>query len=379
VSFTRTLLLLAILPGAAILLIASRAPHVQDGSPKVPGAVRQADNPPRAAPDPDFDPEREFLTEALSDPRNLQPDAIFTLRGPAYTGALDARGMHPGEWVIGAVIGKTPVAFPVNVLNQHEVVVDALDGVPFLVCWCPLCSTGMVFLRTLDGEVLEFGHSGLLYRDAFLLYDTGTRSLWHNAEGRAYTRKMRGKRLEPVPSLFVKWDVWRKAWPGTRVLAKDPLDVQHSVDSFGHRNRRLDLKFGLGVRAGTEERLYEFSELDRMRLVQETVGGVPVVVAFQPDTETATAFDRTLEGRVLDLYRVEEGVGGLPRLEGAGEDPSVFDAVTGACLKGPLLGRSLEPLVGCWWEVREWTDHHPGGTRFRVSVTPPDGLSGGSE
>jgi hypothetical protein len=345
---------------AALLLAAPLPALGQDPAPKKEAPL-----------DADLEPEREILREARSDPRNLKADAIPPLRSPAYTGVLDAKRMDPEEWVIGVMIGKTPVAFPVNILNHHEIVIDALDGVSFLVCWCPLCHTGMVFSRTLDGEVLDFGHSGLLYRSAFLLYDGATKSLWHHATGRALTGKMRGKRLEPVPSRFVKWDVWRKARPTSRVLAKDPLNVQYNGDAFEHRNRALKLRFGLGVRAGKEERLYELSELDRMPLVQETVGGVPVVVCFQPKTETATAFERTLEGKVLDLRRGEDGPDGLPRLEETGEDRSVFDAVTGNGLSGPLQGKSLKPLVACWWEVYAWTAHHPAGTMFRASAPPP--------
>jgi hypothetical protein len=347
---------------ALLPLLLSMAPH----------AARAQDPPKKEAPlDADLAPEREILKEAKSDPRNQKADSFPVLRGPTYTGVLDAKRMDPEEWVIGVVIGKTPVAFPVNVLNHHEILVDAAEGVPFLVCWCPLCHTGMVFSRSLDGEVLDFGHSGLLYRSAFLLYDAGTKSLWHHALGRALTGKMRGKRLEPIPSRFVTWDVWRRAQPSSRVLAKDPLNSQYAGDAYGDRNRRLKLKFGLGVRAGTEDRFYELSELDRMPLVQETAGGAPVVVVFQPKSQTATAFERTLEGRVLDLRRAEDGENGLPRIEETGEKGSVFDAVTGACLSGPLQGKSLKPLVGCWWEVYAWTAHHPRGTMFRASAPPP--------
>lgn len=231
----------------------------------------------------------------------------------------------------------------------------------------------MVHARTLDGEALEFGHSGMLYRSAFLLYDTRTKSLWHNATGRALTGKFRGRRLEPIPSQFTTWDVWRRAHPGTRVLEKDPRNLDHTVDVFDRRNRLLKLRHGLGVRAGGEERLYELDQLDRMTLVQESVGGVPLAVVFHPESRTAVAFVRRVDGRTLDLRRGEDGADGLPRLEETGESRSVFHAVTGECVSGPLAGKRLEPAVSSLWEVYAWTAHHPGGTLFRASVPPvPD-------
>ncbi len=324
--------------------------------------------------DADLPPEAEIQREARSDTRNLKPDAFPVLRKPVYLGALEAPKMDPGEWVIGVVVGKTALAYPINVLNFHEIVADEAEGIPFLVCWCPLCRTGTVHSRALDGETLDFGHSGLLYRSAFLLYDRETRSLWHNATGRALTGKMRGRRLAPIPCRFVTWEVWRKSRPDTRVLAKDPLNLDHTVDGYDRRNRMLKLQHGLGVAAGTEERLYELDQLDRMPLVQETVGGVPLVVLFQPGTRTAVAWERTLEGKVLDLRRGEDDAEGLPRLEETGEDRSVFHAVTGECLSGTLRGKTLTPVPSSFWEVYAWTAHHPAGTMFRASVPPPQDL-----
>lgn len=219
--------------------------------------------------------------------------------------------------------------------------------------------------------MLQFGHSGLLYRSSFLLYDTATRSLWHHVAGRALTGKLRGKRLAPIPCRFLKWGVWRRARADTLVLAKDPASIDQTVDEYEPRNRRLKVQYGIGVRAGDEERLYELSQLERMPLVQETVGGVPVVVLFEAKTRTAVAWERTLEGRVLDLRRAEDGEEGLPRLEETGESRSVFDAVTGICLTGPLKGKALATVLSSFWEVFAWTAHHPRGTMFRASVPPP--------
>jgi hypothetical protein len=369
-SRLRRLAVPALLLAAAAAGVPSHA-RAQDPVPKPEPKPAAKEAPPL---DADLPPEAEIRKEASSDPRNMKPDAFPVIRNPVYGGALEVKGMDPEEWVIGTVVGKTALAFPVNVLNHHEILVDTVEGVPFLVTWCPLCRTGRVHGRTVDGDVLDFGHTGQLYRSAFLLYDTATKSSWHNATGRALVGRQRGKRLPPLASWFVKWDVWRRARPDTKVLVKDPLRPEYGADGFDHRNRLLKLKWGLGVEYGGEERLYELAELERTPLVQESVGGTPVVVVFQPKDLVATAWERTLDGKVLDLRRAEDAANGLPRLEETGEDRSVFDAVTGACVSGPLKGRNLRPLVGCFWEVYAWTAHHPKGTMFRASVPPPQEL-----
>ena len=358
---------------AALLALAALLP-----SPPAPAQEAEPEKPPAPAPpakeDADLPPAAEILKEARSDPRNLKPDAFSVIRSPAYTGVLDAKRMDPDEWVVGVVIGKTALAFPVNVLNAHEILVDEAEGVPFLVCWCPLCRTGVVHDRRLGGEVLDFGHSGLLFRSSFLLYDLKTRSYWHHVKGRALTGPMRGRRLAPLPSRFVRFGAWRAAYPATKVLAKDPSNLDQTVDSFEPRNKLLKLQWGLGIEAGGEDRLFEIGQLERMPLVQDVLGGVPVVVAYQPARQLAVAWERTVDGKVLDLRRGADAPHGLPRLEETGEDPSVFDLVSGVCVSGPLKDKSLPPVRQCWWEVYAWTAHHPIGTMFRASVPPPGDL-----
>jgi len=233
----------------------------------------------------------------------------------------------------------------------------------------------VVYARTLEGEVLDFGHSGLLYRSAFLLYDRRTNSLWHHATGQALAGKLRGKRLAPLPSRFVRWSVWQQAWPRSLVLPKDPREPAHMKDAYRDRNLALKLAFGLGVRAGDDDRLYELAELARTPFVQERVGGVPVAVLYHAPTETAVAWERTLDGEVLELQRAPDGPEQAPRI--SRETPtgtSVFDAVTGECLAGPLKGKRLVPVLSSHWEVYAWMAHHPRGSAYRASVPPPPEL-----
>jgi hypothetical protein len=314
--------------------------------------------------------EETILREAESDPRNFHPDAFPVIRSPRYEEAEAAKDMDPEEWVIGVVIAGRPRAYPINVLNQHEIVIDTADGVPFMVCWCPLCRTGMVYDRRLGSQVLDFGHSGKLYRNAFLLYEVGTRSLWHHATGQALTGESRGRLLRAIPCHFVKWSVWRDAHPGTEVLAKEPGNPDHLRDSYAEMNRGFELTYGLGVVANGVPRLYELSELRRSPLVLESVGGVPIAVYWHEPTETAVAWETTLDGEQLQL---EEGDGdaGSPRLREAGPGGSIFDAVTGECLEGPRQGARLRPVLSSLWEVYAWTINHPGQTKYRASPAGP--------
>jgi hypothetical protein len=364
-----------LLSALTILVAALQDPAPAGGGGAKAPVPAPAKPPSKPAPvDEGLPPEAQIRREAAADPRNRKRDAFPVIRKPSYLPALSAPRMDGAEWVLGTVVGKQALAFPIAILNAHEIVVDEREGTPFLVNWCPLCRTGTVHSRDLGGQVLDFGHSGLLYRGAFLLYDRTTDSLWHNATGRALAGRLRGRTLSRLPSWFVPWETWKATHPTTLVLAKDTGDPDHQRDAYRDRNTLLKLAFGLGVDAGSGGRYYAHAELERMPLVQERVDGVPIVVVYEPATKVAAAWDRTLEGKVLDFRRAADAGDGRLRIEETGQDRTVFDALTGEGLTGPLAGKRLRHLPACVWEVDAWLAHHPRGTTFRSSVPPPPEL-----
>ena len=75
---------------------------------------------------------------------------------------------------MGVVISGQARAYPIKVLNWHEVINDVVGDQHFVVTYCPLCGTGMVFATSVSESPLVFGVSGLLYNSDVLLYDLQT-------------------------------------------------------------------------------------------------------------------------------------------------------------------------------------------------------------
>ena len=63
--------------------------------------------------------------------------------------------------VIGVVVGDEARAYPLRILQVHEVVNDTLGGAPIAVVYQPLCGAMAVFDRNVGGETLTFASSGL--------------------------------------------------------------------------------------------------------------------------------------------------------------------------------------------------------------------------
>ena len=169
-------------------------------------------------------------------------DGIPALYFPAAVSAAEAP-WRDEDRVIGVTLDGVSRAYPIGILDWHELVNDTLGGRHILVSYCPLCGTGMVFDREIGGQVRSFGVSGLLYQSDVLLYDRASESLWSQIASEAIAGPMRGKRLELLRSAQIPWGDWREQHPDTTVLS----------DATGYRRNYRKTPYG-GY--STSSRLY---------------------------------------------------------------------------------------------------------------------------
>lgn len=79
--------------------------------------------------------------------------------------------------VVGVDIGGERRAYPLQLLNVHEVVHDTIGGVPIAVTYSPLCDSAVVFDRRVGDRTLRFGISGLLLNNNLVMYDASPDSV----------------------------------------------------------------------------------------------------------------------------------------------------------------------------------------------------------
>lgn len=171
---------------------------------------------------------------------------VFTVTQAQEFGA-ELRRTHQGKFlvdsdrVIGVVVDGAARAYPLRMLNWHEVVNDTLGGRPIVVTYNPLCDSVVVFDRRVAGETLEFGVSGLLYNSNLLLYDrrpdSRSESLWSQLQFRAVTgpAAAEGRKLDVVPAAVLRWADWWAAHPETTILAPDLTRMkayQNTYDAY---------------------------------------------------------------------------------------------------------------------------------------------------
>ncbi len=108
---------------------------------------------------------KDFL-RSLDQPKVLPGHEML-----AYNAKLRSKYVVTADRVIGVQINGKSRAYPLNLMNVHEVVNDELAGVPIAVTFSPLCDSAIVFDRRVNGEPLQFGVSGLLLDSNLVMYD----------------------------------------------------------------------------------------------------------------------------------------------------------------------------------------------------------------
>src|SRR6266849_6475828 len=149
------------------------------------------------------------------------PDGIPAIDRPAFIALEQATWLTPKEPVLALEIGGDARAYPLQILMWHEIVNDTVGGKPVVVTYCPLCNSGLVYERVVDGATLDFGTSGKLYKSDLVMYDRQSHSLWAQMEGRAIVGQRAGARLLLVPANTIAFDDWRTAHPRGKVLSRE--------------------------------------------------------------------------------------------------------------------------------------------------------------
>lgn len=176
-------------------------------------------------------------------------DGIPSIDDPKFVLAEDATFLDEDDTGIGLTVNGESRFYPYRILVWHEIVNDTIAGKPVLVTYCPLCATGIVFERKVDGEIQEFGVSGRLWQSNLLMYNRSdvedSESLWSQVLGEAVLGVHTGKKLPVVRSDIVRFGDWRSSHPDTEVLSQDTgTDRDYGRDPYGNYYTSESVSFG---------------------------------------------------------------------------------------------------------------------------------------
>ncbi len=246
----------------------------------------------------------------------VAPDQTPPLVDPEVTAVEEADYLLPDDRVFGVSIDGEHRAYPLRITNVHEIVNDELAGRPIVLAQCVLCGSGVVYSSEVGGAKTRFGTSGLIYKSNPVMYDLENRTLWLHFTGKpvAGSAADPGNDLEPIPSVVTTWKEWSTLHPDTSVLAilneiyppsayapestpGSPLEIYLTTDEtvfpVWPRSDALPPKASvLGVRTGGEAKAYTVAVLQERRVVNDEVGGTPIVIVASSESEAARVYER---------------------------------------------------------------------------------------
>lgn len=145
-------------------------------------------------------------------------DGIPSIDAPQFISAADATWLEDNEPVILLTRDGTAKAYPLQILIWHEIVNDIIGGMPVAVTYCPLCNSSIVFDRRFEGEVLDFGTTGLLRKSDLVMYDRQSESWWQQFTGEGIVGTHAGRELKMLPSRVTSFADFRARHPDGQVL-----------------------------------------------------------------------------------------------------------------------------------------------------------------
>lgn len=242
-------------------------------------------------------------------------DGIPSIDDPKFISTSEAGGfLKDEETGTGLCIGNDCRFYPYQILVWHEIVNDTVGKQPFLITYCPLCLTGIVFERKLDGQVVEFGTSGKLWKSNLVMYnrtdprsaggfgeasDPKKESLWSQVLGEAIVGEHTGTKLKIIPSDIIKYGDWKKLHPNTKVLSKDTGTIRtYGYDPYGDYYTSNEVSFGasfndkrlhpkefvLGIQIGGKYKAYH-SEALKVGETKDIFNGEQIFIQKKPEGE----------------------------------------------------------------------------------------------
>jgi hypothetical protein len=216
----------------------------------------------------------------------------------------ERNGVDPARLVVGIEVDGHARAYPVQFIGYHHQVRDTVNGKPVMVSFCTVCRTGRVFSPTVDGKTEDFRLVGMDHFNA-MFEDKSTGSWWRQANGEAITGDRKGTFLTEIESQQVTLARWLAMHPKSMIMQPDPALASKYSKSFDYETGKsrsdltgtdtvswADKAWIVGITENGESVAYDWNRLKRERVINDVVGGTPVVIALASDTVSFVAYTR---------------------------------------------------------------------------------------
>ena len=239
--------------------------------------------------------------------------------------------------------------------------------------------------RSWQGQALVFHLAGINNQN-FIMRDEQTGSFWQQVTGMAISGPLKGAHLELVRNDELSFALWKAESPGGVVLAPDtrfssdyetkdwevhigklPVSSKLAAGSLPTRETVI------GIAINGQARAYPVAKILQQSPLQDSVGGMPVLLITGPDKLSIRAFISRIppQDQPAEFFRPvadgasEQGKSATPSTA-TPQDWKLLDSATnsewnfqGCAVSGPAEGKCLEPIAFLKDYWFDWHNYHP--------------------
>jgi hypothetical protein len=291
-------------------------------------------------------------------------DGIPALEDPERVSVEAGGYLLDQELVLGYFDGENAIAYPLQILDWHEIINDELNHFPYAITYCPLTGTGIGWDRTLNGNPTTFGVSGLIYNNNLIPYDRQTNSNWSQMRLDCVNGPLINSEIKTFQLLETRWFTWKEMYPNTKVLSLNTgVDRPYGLYPYGdYKTNEDNLLFPLDIddrRLNRKERVhgiiidevakvYRFSSFNSTNtLINDLINSKEVIILGNSTKNFIVSFYPELEnGTNVVLNAVDEA--NVILEDNLGNKWDVFGYAVSGPAKGERLKRT-ESFMGYWF------------------------------
>jgi hypothetical protein len=272
--------------------------------------------------------------------------------------------------VLGVVINGEAKAYPIEIIGYHHQVRDTIGGEQVMVTYCTVCRTGRVFKPEVDGQLETFRLVGMDHFNA-MFEDSRSKSWWRQVNGEAIIGSKKGETLPEIPSEQMTLAAWLNRYPNSLILQPDVkfTDQYAGLDKYDEGKIEGSLEgtdslswqnksWVVGVSLGLDAKAYDWNDLKSMRVINDELHRVPLVVVLQNDSASFHVWSRIVGNDTLNFLYVDSLKSFIDT-----QTKSVWDW-NGKCVEGTHQNSTLSSIQSYQEFWHSWKTFHPNTTQY---------------
>jgi len=298
----------------------------------------------------------------------MEANKMFYQPTKVVTTSLSKNKIPNNKLVIGVVIDSIARAYPIQFIGYHHQVVDTIRGNTIMVTYCTVCRTGRVYSPIVYGKEETFSLVGMDHFNA-VFEDATTKSWWRQSNGECIAGPLKGYKLQEIKSNQLELTAWARMHPNTQVLQPDAqfkeqfekMDTYDKGKSKGELTKRdtaswKSKSWVIGIQDGINARTYDWNQLAKQRIIQDSLPNNPIVIFLENDTASFHTYSRSVNNMTLTFLKNQD---------------SIWDLNTGSqwnydgiCIDGKLKGKILSSINSYQEFLHSWEFFHPKSVRY---------------